>query len=77
MQLILAVQHWVLPLGWQYQYFTLMMVVIQLKLFTKMLLKMLKNIINAQIAIVAMSGTLNKNNLHVTTYHTRLANLHN
>lgn len=77
MQLILAVQHWVLPLGWQYQYFTLMVVVIQLKLFTKMLLKMLKNIINAQIAIVAMSGTLNKNNLHVTTYHTRLANLHN
>lgn len=77
MQLILAVQHWVLPLGWQYQYFTLMEVVIQLKLFTKMLLKMLKNIINAQIAIVAMSGTLNKNNLHVTTYHTRLANLHN
>ena len=54
-----------------------MVVVIQLKLFTKMLLKMLKNIINAQIAIVAMSGTLNKNNLHVTTYHTRLANLHN
>lgn len=40
MQLILAVQHWVLPLGWQYQYFTLMVVVIQLKLFTKMLLKM-------------------------------------
>lgn len=77
MQLILAVQHWVLPLGWQYQYFTLMVVVIQLKVFTKMLLKMLKNIINAQIAIVAMSGTLNKNNLHVTTYHTRLANLHN
>lgn len=77
MQLSLAVQHWVLPLGWQYQYFTLMVVVIQLKLFTKMLLKMLKNIINAQIAIVAMSGTLNKNNLHVTTYHTRLANLHN
>lgn len=77
MQLILAVQHWVLPLGWQYQYFTLMVVVIQLKLFTKMLLKMLKNIINTQIAIVAMSGTLNKNNLHVTTYHTRLANLHN